>query len=509
LPCPCGKSSDGYSENDDGSGHCFVCNEHYPRKATNGSGGVVDRNFRLEHREWRGLTSRTMEKYGIVFKVDTETGVPVNVAFPYSDDGTWKVREPIDAKEFRVVNGKTNFRDCLLFGQSSFNASGSDSITITEGELDAASVWQMVGHPAVSLKSGASGAKRDCQRAFKYLDSFKRVILCFDGDAIGERAVREVAPLFDNRKLYIVKLTKHKDANDFLQSGDIQEFKNAWHNARRYVPDGVISSFNEVADILREGPKKSDASYPFDELQAKTYGLRSGEVVLVTAQEGVGKTEFLRWMEHHILKTTEANIGTIRLEESRKRTIHGLLKYEFQAPVHLEDTHISIEEQIDAYQNLLKREDRLYIFSHYGSDDPDAILGVIRFLVAVCDCKFVFLDHLSMVVDGNLEVDERKVLDYLSTKLSEMTRELDFCLVVVSHINDEGQTRGSRLISKLASVHIRLERDPLDTSSVARNKTDVIVLKNREIGDAGPSGTIFFDNVTHTLRPFVTEDETV
>ena len=61
------------------------------------------------------------------------------------------------------------------------------AITITEGEYDAMSVYQMFGskYPAISIRS-ASTAKKDLIENMDYLDSYDRIYLCFDNDGAGQ-----------------------------------------------------------------------------------------------------------------------------------------------------------------------------------------------------------------------------------------------------------------------------------------------------------------------------------
>jgi twinkle protein len=224
-----------------------------------------------------------------------------------------------------------------------------------------------------------------------------------------------------------------------------------------------------------------------------TYGIRYGEVVLLKAMEGIGKTEIFRAIEHHVLKTTDSNVGIIHLEESKARSVKGLAGYELQAACHLPDSPISNDEIKSAYRKLVKRDDRLHIYSHFGSDDPDTILGTIRFMVSACNCKYVFLDHITMVVTGLQGEDERKALDYISTRLKMMAKELDFALFLISHVNDEGQTRGSRNISKVADLIISLHRDILSDDPVIRNTTQLVVEKNRFGSKTGNGGKLIFD----------------
>jgi twinkle protein len=445
--------------------------------------------FTLEYVPWRGVTADTMRFYKCGTKVDP-TGKPVSLGYQYPGGGI-KVRSLAD-KQFWSTGSMSAPG---LFGQDKFPAASSKSITITEGELDALSVFQMLGssYPAVSVRS-ASSARKDCQQAFDYLNSFEKIYLALDNDEPGRKASREVASLFDFNKVFEVKLDAYKDANEYLTKDKLREFKNVWWNAKRYLPEGVVSSLSEFRRILDEDKEKPSIPYPFGTLQERTMGIRTGEFILVTAPEGIGKTEFIRRLEHHLLSTTVVPIGCIHLEETKSRQLKGLAGIELGAPAHLPTGNVSHEEIEGALAKLTSgRDDRLHIYSHFGSDDPDILLETIRFLVCVCGCKYVFLDHITMVVSGLETDDERRTLDYLSTKLATMCHDLDFTLFCISHVNDDGKTRGSRNISKVANLRIDLSRNLVAELEEDRNKTFVTVSKNRYAGKTGPAGVLAFD----------------
>lgn len=64
--------------------------------------------------------------------------------------------------------------DLTLFGQHAFPAGCAQIITITEGQDDAMSVFEMLGskYPAVSIDGAASVMERDIRNNFEYLNSF-------------------------------------------------------------------------------------------------------------------------------------------------------------------------------------------------------------------------------------------------------------------------------------------------------------------------------------------------
>jgi twinkle protein len=503
--CP---SSDAYHIYDDGHGHCFSCGGTRTknnmdetiipiRKEVNNP--FVISNATMEYLPFRGLTKDTVSKYRIATKIDSE-GKPHSVGFHYPS-GAIKSRL-VEEKKFNVTGENTSAPS--LFGMDLFPPASAKAITITEGELDAPSVFQMLGSngPAVSVR-GSSSARKDCAENFDYLNSFEKVVLAFDNDDAGRKAAREVAQLFDFNKVFQVTFDKLKDANEYLLAGKEKEFRNAWYTARRYLPEGVVSSLQEFEAIIDADEGKESVAGPFPTLDIKSGGIRSGEFILVKAPEGVGKTEFFRAFEYHFLTTTDANIAAIHLEESKSRQLKGLAGYELKKPAHLPEFGVSTEEIKEAIATIVKGEgdrERLHIYSHFGSDDPHILIDVIRFLVTVCECKYVFLDHITMVVSGHEATeDERRTLDFLSTTFAQMCHDLDFTMFCISHVNDDGKTRGSRNISKVSHFTIELSRDIDNPDEFERNKMFVNVSKSRFTGRTGPAGVLRFDPDTYTL----------
>lgn len=440
---------------------------------------------------YRGLTKETLEFFNCVYDGD-------QVVYDYTD-GCAKVRT-IKDKNFSVFpSGK--FASSPLFGMNLFAKSSSKIITITEGEDDAMSVWQMMGnYPVVSLKSGSSVTK-DIANNLDYLNSFEQINLCFDNDKVGKKATDAAAKLFPPNKVFVVSLDRFKDANDYLTNNAQKEFARHWWNASKYRPENIVSSFDAVRSILDEPDAEIIADYPFESLNEMTFGLRGGETVLWKAPEKIGKTEVMRCIEQHILKTTDHNIGVIHLEESEARSIKGFASYVLEKPVHLPSSKETPDEIFEAYKKLAKRNDRVHFYRHFGSDDPDTILNAVRYLAAGCNCRVIFLDHISMVVSGHKdEGDERRKLDRISTELATQARELNYNLQFISHVNDQGQTRGSRYLPKVADLVLNLERDKEDPCPIKRNTTKLTITDNRFAGMSGPCAQLYFDPEKYTLH---------
>lgn len=442
---------------------------------------------------WRGISERTFKKYGSYTEVSAE-GEPLSQVMPWGEAQLHRLFTEEKKKRFYWRGSVTPG----VFGKEAFSPGSSKAITITEGALDAMSVHEMMGWPAVAIKS-VDSAKSDLKADYEYINSFEKIYLCFDSDEPGQKAFTTAAMMFDFNKVYRVRMDRLKDANEYLQEGAQEEFKRVWWNSKRFTPDNIISAYSEIDNLLDEAPLEAHAGYPFKRLQEMTYGMRPGEVILLKAMEGIGKTEFIRAIEYHVLKETNHNVGIIHLEENKTRAIKGLAGYELKMPVHLPDSTLDPQQVKDAYRALTRRDDRLNLYSHFGSEDPDDILNGIRFMAGVLDCRLIFLDHVSMIVSGIETEDERKKLDYISTQLKMMAEQYGFTLVEISHVNDAGLTRGSRNISKAADLVIKMERNITAENEQERNTTSLIVEKNRFAGLTGPAGAVYFDRETFTL----------
>lgn len=493
LECPCGKSSDAYALDDKGNGFCFSgqCGGKFFKNDSKDAEDLDSSLYSTGLYEHRGIYKSSFEKFGSLTKF--YDGNPIEVAFFYPN-GAIKIRN-LSQKKFRSQGemGKAH-----LFGQNVFDKGSKKVITITEGEYDAISVSQIVGNEtaAVSVRS-ASSAKADCVAEFEYLNSFDKIIINFDNDAPGQEAARKVASLFDFKKTYNLALTKYKDANGYLEAGEGKEYYEAWKGVKRYTPDSILSTMSEFAKALKETKAEKIMDYPIKSLQDKLHGIHSGELILVKGLEGIGKTELLRAIENKGLKETKHNIGIIHLEETNSTTLRSMAGYYTETPMQSPEMPASDEEVLEVLRKILgDNEDRFVLYSAFDVEDEDKFISNIRFMVTANNCKVVLFDHISwLAVDTNgKEEDERRKLDRITQKLKKLAEELMFALIMISHVNDNGQTRGSRYITKAADTVIHLTRNKTTDDENERLRLHLMIEKARTIGaQEGPAGYGLYD----------------
>ena len=509
----CG-SKDANSLYDDGHTHCFSCGvtEHEgaydertvmrdavaPRKAT----PMVDVKGQFKSIPDRGISQATCEKFGVTTDGDFQY-------YPYTDgDGvrTAVKQRSVPTKTFSITG---DFKGATLFGQSLFH-SGGKAVTITEGELDALAAFQMQGslYPTVSIRNGAQAALKDCKAQYEWLNSFDSVVICFDADEPGKKAAKEVAELFGNKAKIMQHKSGHKDACDYLIAGATKDFVNEWWRASPYVPDGIVNAADLWEEISKPEPI-AEAQYPWAGLNKLLYGLRPAELITVTAGSGLGKSQFLREILYNLLKTTSWNIGGLFLEESTRKTARSIMSLHANKLLHLPDTPTTEEELKEAFDATLGTN-RIYLFDHFGSSDVDNIANRIRYMAKACDCRVIFLDHLSIVISGQDNGDERKAIDNMMTRLRTLVQELEITLICVSHLkrpqgnqgHEDGgsvslsQLRGSGAIAQLSDAVITLERNSMAENEDERHLTKIAVAKNRYNGETGPACKLQYNGYT-------------
>ena len=191
-----------------------------------------------------------------------------------------------------------------------------------------------------------------------------------------------------------------------------------------------------------------------------------------------------------------------------KRTGLALMGIHANKPFHLPTCQYSDEEFKEAFDTL-SLDRRVFLFDHFGSWDIDKLVSRVRYMAKGLECKFIFLDHVSIVVSAGDQGDERRALDEVMTKLRMLVQELDIHLAVVTHLkrvqnngHEEGgvvslsHLRGSAGIAQLSDMVISLERDSQNDNAEVRNTTLVRVLKNRFSGDTGPASYLQYDRNT-------------
>lgn len=533
-PCPKCGSEDNLARYSDGHAYCFGAGcEHY-EPPTDGSREAAQSRPKATSRgllngECRPLTKRKITEETcklFQYKIGTFNGQPAQIATYHDEAGN-----PV-AQKLRFADKKEGMpwvgdkKAATLFGAHLYGK--GKRIVITEGEIDAMSVAQAFGNkwPAVSLRNGADGARKDIAGALEYLANFDEIVLMFDMDEPGRLAVEAAAEVLTGKKVFVASLPL-KDANECLVEGRVDAIMSGVYNAKPYAPASVLFG-SAIMERLKSRPKVT--SYPFPdwmpEFNRKVLGMRLGELDVWTSGSGMGKTTLIKQLQLHVFKTTPFNQAIIHLEEPLEDTAETLVGVLMEKRLNLPQVREQVtDEEIDrAAEELFMATDadgnhRVYLHDAFGSMGSDEnLMNRIRYYAHAHNCKFIWIDHLSILVsDMGEDGDERRRIDALMHNLKALTVELGIYIGLISHLKKAGgntsfeegavpsldDLRGSGGIKQLSNSVYAISRNQQADTEMERNTAQVHVLKSRYTGDTGPGDFVFFNKLTGTFEPGV------
>jgi len=529
LPCPSCGGSDPVSMNNDGSAKCFSCGTFFtdyknpkgtaPAKKVNSTsylnaytgttGSLTDRN----------ISEKTANKYGVRVVYNSDGSIAEHIYPYYNSNEIVAVKTRyVTNKSFRVSG---TYEGTGLFGEQLYGKSKLP-LTITEGECDAMSVVDLgIKSAVVSIKRGSAGAVRDIRDSIEFVESFDKVIICFDNDKAGRKAARDVARLLKPGKAKIMQLPNgYKDANDMLNNKRFAEFTKAWFEAKTYTPSGILELSSKKDSWLKREIKESIA-FPYEGLNQKLYGLRKNELLTLTGGTGLGKSSVVRELEHWLIKQTDDNIGIMALEENWQRTADGIVSIEANDRLYINEIRDRYpEDKLSELFDSTIQEGRVFIHAHLGVNDIDEIFSKLRYMIIGCECKWVIIDHLHMLVSSLTDTDERRGIDLLMTRLRSLVEETGVGMILVSHLRrvggDQGHERGvqvslshlkgSQSIAQLSDSVVAVERNQQAEDITEANTTIVRVLKSRYTGYTGYACSLLYDADTGRLSELSNEE---
>lgn len=514
IACPytdCG-SSDAFNWNDDGYGNCHSCHRSYPMRDMPEVFSWVKSDYPLKERKnamdipvtgmtYNGIRSidpDVCQLFGIQIQTG-ETGTPVRYAYKYPHNTKYRMYD--DKSKSWMKDKGLGMNE--LFGPA-FNAGTSNRIYLTEGEFDAASLYQILGktYPVKSLPSSSIGEKF-IKNNHAYLSTFKEIVYAGELDEPGRRAADKIYAAFPE-KFWFVPMTKHKDANEFLEAGDGNDLMWAARKPQRYSPENFFCSDTDVENAIRTENPYEYVPTGHSGLDDKIRGLVKGGLTFIKAPRGMGKTEVIRYFETGLLRDPDTRIALLHMEEMKSTTYRAMATYHLGINVRTKDdarmNGFSEDEVVKAAQEATKAE-RTIIFEMRSHDDPLKLLEYIRLAASVYGAGYIFIDHVqrlaylsSQGVDG-----ATSTLTTLGSRAAQLAKELNIGVIFISQVNDDGRTKYAGSLEEEAIICIKLERDVESDDEVLQNTTTFVVDKNRPFAKLGKAGSVYYDPETTIL----------
>lgn len=540
LSCECG-SGDGIQVflQDDGTedAYCFACGKFYSSEDLSGNpkqySSVVVPMVRQENKmdlnkikklpsseiEDRNLSKDTVEHFSVRVEHSEETGEIIKHYYPDTRNGDivgYEVRDTRD-KKFSAVGDRKG--DIDLWG-SHLTSSGK-KLFITEGRIDAMSLYQSIVEnrsakyrkytpSVVSLTRGAQGAASDLMNNRKYLEKFDEIILCFDMDQAGQKALRDCIKIIPTAKAVTLPL---KDASDMLVADRGSElFDLAVWNAQPVRMGEVV----DVVDVIEKAMERPQMGIPFPwpTVTKACFGIRPHTIHCVGAAPKIGKTDHQHQLVHHLVFNEKIKVGMFDLENSPVRTAKKLASKHAKVDFTRPDKEYSDEL---LRSTLLSMNGMVRFYDRGASRDWDDIRIAMQEMHLLDGINIFILDPLTALVSRYSSSEANDKLNEIATDMADLVQSYPITLFCYSHVNPKpkgskpheagakvlsSEFTGSRAMEKWFHYGHGISRDRTDDCPEEnKNMSQFYMLFDREYGQTY-NCDVFFDEATVTyLEP--------
>lgn len=465
----------------------------------------------------RLLTKEALEYYGIVIGLDEERNEePVTAFLPYEDDNDnligYKVRLLKEKRMWAMGNLKTP----NLFGWKQAITTGAKRLVIVEGEFDAPALKIIIDRyckaeyadfkPAVvSIPKGAGNAAKDISRnAAKIRKHFREVVLAFDQDEAGQKAVEDVCKIMPEA---MVANLPAKDANACLLEGrDKAAYNAVTFNLMK--PKNTRLVWGE--DIHEEAKEQAQwgLNWPWKKVTEWTRGIRFGETIYLGAAQKMGKSEVVNTLGAWLIKEYGLKVMMAKPEEANKKTYKLVAGKMVNRVFH--DPKVQFDEA--AYEEAGRMlEGKLCMVNLYQHLGWDSLQGDIR-AAASEGCKAIFIDPITNLTNGMDSATANTKLQEIAQELAAMAKDLEVVIFIFCHLrnpdagppHDRGgkvltsQFAGSRAMGRSCNYMFGLEGDKNpELVDEDRNKRTLVLLDDREFGEVGECHLYWDRRTTH------------
>jgi len=278
-----------------------------------------------------------------------------------------------------------------------------------------------------------------------------------------------------------------------------------------FVPleDLLQPTMDEIDAIASSGGMSRGVPTGFTELDEVTNGLHPGQMIIVAARPGVGKSTLgLDFMRSCSIKHRHASV-IFSLEMSKSEIVMRLLSAE--AKIKLSDMR-SGRMNDDDWTRLARRMSEISEAPLYIDDSPNLTMMEIRAkarrLRQKANLKLVVVDYMQLMTSGKKHESRQVEVSEFSRHLKLLAKELEVPVVAISQLNrgPEQRTDKKPMLSDLresgsleqdADMVILLHRpDAFERDDPRGGEADFILAKHRN----GPTKTVTVAHQLHLSR---------
>jgi twinkle protein len=447
------------------------------------------------------------EKRGIPVEVLVEEGISwgakKDLQFPYHKDG-----EVVNIKHrtLEKVFWQEKGAETCFYRHDEISKLSSDTLIITEGEIDALSLLVAKFSMVTSIPDGAPSADSKTfqtkfdfmERAQGILDAYDKIVIAVDNDGPGRRLEQELVRRIGAERCLKVEWPEGcKDANDVLVKRGWEPLRALILSAKPYPVEGLFQCLDfsrEVECLYDKGEQRglSTGMPGLDEL----YTVRPAEFSVITGIPAHGKSNVMdfiavRMAQQHGWKFLFFSPENWPVERHIQSLLEKSLGKPFSRPKAMQDR--MTRDQMKSGMKWLQQHFH-FLYPESGTFSLDTILVKARAAVLRYGVHGIVIDPWNEL-DHNFEnLSEAQYLSRELSKLRQFARRNGVHVWVIAHprnlIKQNGIYQPPTMYEISGGAHWRNKADNglcVFRENFENNQTKIIVqkIRFREVGKPG------------------------
>jgi len=256
--------------------------------------------------------------------------------------------------------------------------------------------------------------------------------------------------------------------------------------------DAVKIAVNEMEEQAKSAKEGLDIPTGFRELDDVTNGLHPGQLILIAARPGLGKSTLALDFARSAALRSHVPTVFFSLEMSATEISQRLLSAETSVP--LSAIRKSKDLQSEGWKRINTLQPKLDDSPLYIDDSPNLTLSEIRAkcrrLKAQYGIKLVIIDYLQLMTSGKKVENRQQEVSEFSRSLKLLAKELDVPIVALSQLNRGPENspdkkpqlshlRESGSLEQDADIVLLLHRERFAEQGENRNDAEIHIAKHR------------------------------
>lgn len=302
--------------------------------------------------------------------------------------------------------------------------------------------------------------------------------------------------------------------------GDVNELLDGAETKIFSISEKMVrSSYVHVKNVIKDTIELVDRLYNkkelitglptgFTDLDEATTGFNKGDLIVIGARPGMGKTAFCLNIVTHIGQEVKTPIAVFSLEMTKEQIVLRMLCSE--AEVDSKAVRSGYHSKED-YRKLVNAAGRLADAPIYIDDSFNSILEIrakARRLKAEHGLGLVVVDYLQLMSGVNTFAAREQVISDISRSLKALAKDLEVPVIVISQLNRSCEQRGenkrpiiadlreSGAIEQDADIILFLYRDDYYKSKDAREGVAELNIAKQRNGPVKIIELAFIDKFT-------------